>query len=473
MAIDMSKYVNLIKNVGLFAFSNFAVKLITFFLVPLYTYYLSTAEYGITDMLSTVVWILTPLGTLSVADATLRFCIEKKDNARSYASVGFGITLFSCLVVACLLPCLDISFFGGLGEHKLWFLLCYAAMSFQGYFSSLSRGVGQVSVMAVASAFSAIINIVCTIPTIVLWGWGVNGFFVSLFLGNVAGCAWYLVVGKLYRYLTFDKSFIADLKPMLRYSIPLVPNALFWWMIQGINRFFITGMIGIAASGIFAAASKIPSLLKLLTGVFEQAWSLSAFQEFKSKDSSRFFNLIYHIYNSCLATCIAILIPLSQWIASFFLQKDFFSAWVLVPTLLISFYYSTLNAFYGSIYTSSMKTRFLFVTTMIGGIVCVFFNYIFLLAYGLIGACVASAISNAVVWILRVSDSRKIIEIRLNLISVILTNIVLIAMAFMTSLQVENWLILDIFLIGIMILVHSVELKPYIRILKNKIMLRK
>ena len=110
---------------------------------------------------------------------------------------------------------------------------------------------------------------------------------------------------------------------------------------------------------------------------------------------------------------------------------------------------------------------------MIGGIVCVFFNYIFLLAYGLIGACVASAISNAVVWILRVSDSRKIIEIRLNLISVILTNIVLIAMAFMTSLQVENWLILDIFLIGIMILVHSVELKPYIRILKNKIMLRK
>lgn len=78
MAIDMSKYVNLIKNVGLFAFSNFAVKLITFFLVPLYTYYLSTAEYGITDMLSTVVWILTPLGTLSVADATLRFVSRRK-----------------------------------------------------------------------------------------------------------------------------------------------------------------------------------------------------------------------------------------------------------------------------------------------------------------------------------------------------------------------------------------------------------
>ena len=46
----MSKYVDLIKNIGLFTLSNFAVKLVAFQLVPLYTYYLSTAEYGVTDM---------------------------------------------------------------------------------------------------------------------------------------------------------------------------------------------------------------------------------------------------------------------------------------------------------------------------------------------------------------------------------------------------------------------------------------
>lgn len=466
----MSKYIDLIKNVGLFAFSNFAVKLITFFLVPLYTFYLSASEYGITDMLSTVVWILTPLGTLSIADATLRFCIEKKDNAKRYASIGLGVTLLSCLVVACLLPCLDISIFGGLGQYKLWFLLCYTAMSLQGYFSNLSRGVGQVSVMAVASAVSSVVNIACTIPTIVLWGWGIDGFFVSLFLGNVVGCLWYLCFGKLYRYLTFwEKDFIEDLKPMLRYSIPLVPNALFWWMTQGINRFFITGMIGIAASGMFAAASKIPSMLKLVTSVFEQAWSLSAFQEFKARDSSRFFNFVYHIYNAGLVICVAVLIPLSQSISSFFLQKEFYQAWNLVPVLLMSFYFSALNAFYGSIYTASMKTRFLFVTTMIGGIVCVILNYVFLNLWGLIGACIASSVGNAIVWILRVFDSRRIIKININIPIMLITGSLLIIMVIITDTQVDKWIIFDIILAILLIIFQCAAIKPSLSLLKAKL----
>ena len=74
----MSRYIDLIKNIGLFTLSNFAVKLVAFLLVPLYTYYLSTAEYGVTDMLTTTVNMLVPLATLSVADATLRFCVIKK-----------------------------------------------------------------------------------------------------------------------------------------------------------------------------------------------------------------------------------------------------------------------------------------------------------------------------------------------------------------------------------------------------------
>ena len=47
------------------------------------------------------------------------------------------------------------------------------------------------------------------------------------------------------------------LKKMLLYSVPLMPNAIFWWVGTSVNRFFITSMLGIGASGLFAAASKI------------------------------------------------------------------------------------------------------------------------------------------------------------------------------------------------------------------------
>ena len=44
----MNKYRTLLLNIGLFGINTVATKLITFLLVPLYTYYLSTKEFGIT-----------------------------------------------------------------------------------------------------------------------------------------------------------------------------------------------------------------------------------------------------------------------------------------------------------------------------------------------------------------------------------------------------------------------------------------
>ena len=57
-----------------------ATKLITFLLVPLYTTYMSAGEYGLTDMSITVISLLTPLVTLDVAEAAVRFIVG--DRAR-------------------------------------------------------------------------------------------------------------------------------------------------------------------------------------------------------------------------------------------------------------------------------------------------------------------------------------------------------------------------------------------------------
>lgn len=75
---------------------------------------------------------------------------------------------------------------------------------------------------------------------------------------------------------------------MIIYALPLIPNNLFWWLSTGINRLFITGMLGIAASGMFAAASKIPGLLNTAYMVFQQAWQLSAYQEVKRQKNRKF-----------------------------------------------------------------------------------------------------------------------------------------------------------------------------------------
>lgn len=73
----MNKYKYLFKNIGLLTLSNFATKLLSFFLVPLYTSVLTTGQYGTYDLFNTTIGVLIPILTLNILDAILRFGMDK------------------------------------------------------------------------------------------------------------------------------------------------------------------------------------------------------------------------------------------------------------------------------------------------------------------------------------------------------------------------------------------------------------
>lgn len=130
----MSKYKELFLNIGLFALNTVSTKIITFLLVPLYTYYLDKTQYGITDMAITVIGLVTPLATLSIADSTLRYALDDSQNADAYIVIGLRITILSCILVVLMSPVLNLEIFGGLGQYKLLFILSYTVSSFQQFF---------------------------------------------------------------------------------------------------------------------------------------------------------------------------------------------------------------------------------------------------------------------------------------------------------------------------------------------------
>lgn len=465
----MNKYTTLLKNIGLFTVSNIALKLITFFLIPLYTSQLSTSEYGIVDMLNTVIFMVMPLATLSISDAVLRFCIEDKGNNKLYATAGFAIVTISCMIMILFLPLLDIDFFGGLGRYKGWFLLCYITLAFQTLFSNIARGVNKVAVMATASVLSSAVNIISVIVALQIFHYKISGVFLSVVLGNCAACLYYCLVGKIHHYFTFHcGGYKQILKKLLIYSLPLIPNSLSWWMTQNINRFFITGILGIGISGMYAAAAKIPSILSLLTSVFDQAWSLSAFQEFKHQNKVLFFRAIFTIYNAFLIVFVAVMIIFSRQISFLLLKNNFYHAWVLIPMLLIAFYYMALNSFWGSIYTSSMKTKYLFVTTLIGAVLCVLLTFIFVHSWGAIGACIASAVSSAITWMLRFINSRKIMQTFVNKTWLITSQAMVITLAIVNSFSLlsrEPLYFFNAVALLVLILIQLQQTLPYSRIL--------
>ena len=149
--------------------------------------------------------------------------------------------------------------------------------------------------IAVSSILASVIDIVIAFPLFSIIKCGIYVYFISTTLVYFSGIAYYLASGYNLAYLHFHGIKGSTYSSMLSYSLRWL-NTLFWWAAQSINRFFITGMLGIAASGLFAAASQLSSFLNLISSILQQAWNVSAFQENDGKDRSNIYDTVFPIY---------------------------------------------------------------------------------------------------------------------------------------------------------------------------------
>ena len=450
----MEKYKNLILNIGLFSLNTISTKLITFLLVPLYTYFLTAAQYGITDMSLTLVGLIVPVATLSIGDATTRYIIDDPNDQERYISIGFWVTTFGCLLMFTLLPVLDIPIFGGLGDYKWFYMVYFISLNFNSYMGNVARGLNRIKLMTVASIASSLVSASTAGILIGLLDWKVEGYFVSLILGGTTSIMIYLIFGHFRHCINFPK-FKRDrkyLKIMLLYSIPLIPNSIFWWIGTGINRFFITAILGIGSSGLFAAAGKIPNILNLISSTFWQAWSLSAFQQFKKSDTGRFYSNVFTVFRSVCFVTASVLILGAPWLASVLLQKSFYEAWCIVPILVLAFLFNAFAGFYGTIFTASMKTTYLLTSTIMASLAVIVATYLLLPVMGLQGAAWALVASNLLMYVMRMFRASSIMTIKVNWPLMIASTLLLTLQVCVMSWKLSNYMILAaIIFIGICI----------------------
>lgn len=444
------KYKKLMTNTALFAVNALSTKLISFVLVPLYTACMSAGEYGIVDMAQTVVNLVTPIATLSIADAAIRFMIKDRERSDEYSAISFGITILSIPVVCALTPLLNFSVFGGLGHYGIWFIASYATGALLGLMGQVARGLDEVRLIPFSAFCSSVVTLAGAFLCISLAGLGIRGYFISLCMGQIVGIAVFVIGGesgksilrglkKIYHRISLHESAKPYVSQMMKYSLPLVPNSLFWWIGTSVSRLFITGMLGIAASGLYAAASKVPNLLNTAYSIFLQAWQLSAFQELDSEGVERFYSTVFRILQASMSILCSVLSLLSPAIASLLLQGETYSSWPMIPILLLANLFSLYSSFYGTVYTSTMHTDFIMKTTVVVAAATALLTPLMLTLFGLAGACVATAVSQAFVAVVRAIDSRKYISFDPGARTLSVTTAVLVLQAVVTTTQLNCW----------------------------------
>lgn len=411
----MSRYKYLFKNIGLLTLSSFATKLLSFFLVPLYTNVLTTTEYGTYDLFSSTIGVLLPILTLNIQEAVLRFSLDKKKSQDAIVSISAKYLLISNTIVAIGLCINKLFVFSSIvSEYSVLFFLMFLVQSLSGVMSCYVRGIDKVTDLSISSVITSIVTIACNILFLVFLKWGLIGYFVANIIGPLVQCVYLIFRSNYIKHIKQTK-FSLEEKEMTSYSKPLIANSIAWWVNNVSDRYVIVFFCGLAENGIYSVAGKIPSILNVFQNIFNQAWTLSAVKDFDSDDKDGFFSNTYRAYN-CLMTIICSgIILFDKPLAKFLYAKDFYVAWKYVPWLTIAILFGALSGYVGGFFSAVKDSKIFATSTTIGAVVNLILNFIFTPFYGAMGAAVATAISYLLVWAFRFFQSKKYITLRVNI----------------------------------------------------------
>lgn len=458
----MTKTKKLLINTIIFGIGNIGSKLILIILIPVYTFYLSTEQYGYVDLITTIITLVIPTLSLCISEAVLRFVLDGKNNHVVIFNTGLVTVAVSSVII------LLIGFIVDNIIHIEYLLLITIVLIFQMISIFLSQYIKGLQKNIIYSLNSIILSFLILSFTLILFKMDLDvlyAYFLAQLLAYMLSIVFIIIFAGILKSISFTKFNINILKSMVNYSFPLIPNQLMWWVMNLSDRFFISFFLGLSGNGIYAIASKIPSILNIVSGVFIQAWQISAIEEKDSRERNIFFSNVFNNLSSFVLIIISIILCVLKEIINYFLAESYNGVWRYVPFLLLSLLFSNFSMFIGMNYLANMKTSGIFKTSIYGAIINIALNFLLIPQYGINGASISTMLSFLVVWIIRMKETKHFVQIKVDWMTMI-SSIIFILLQIVCLYF--NLIILNYFLLGIIILFNIKYIKPWLKIIINR-----
>lgn len=398
-----SKY--LLKNTVIFALGNFSTKLIAFFLVPFYTYVLTTEEYGVINLIFTLATLIGPFLMVNLQDAVRRFALESNADHKAILTIEWGVIIVGHLFGLLLIPLAKM--YAPISSYSLELYFYIVSLSANTIFLEYLRGIEKMKAYSICSVLSSLIIAVLNIFFLTWMQLGVSGYFLAYIIAFTFSSLIAIIIGKQYtvfREWKWDKTLFRN---MIKFSIPMIPNSLLWWVSSSSDHIMVTHFINAAANGIYTVSYKIPTLISTVSNIFMQAWQISAIKENDSKDNDDFSNIMFDGYIRFITLFTGFLLVIIKPFMYIYVNPSFVEAWKYTPVLIIGYAFSTLGTFVGTPYYVYKDMKGNMFSAASGAIINVILNAILIPTLGIQGASIATCFSYIVVFIYRVFDTRK------------------------------------------------------------------
>lgn len=448
-----NKYQLLAGNTVKLGLGTFGSKLLVFLMVRFYTEYLSPADYGTADLITQTANLLIPLVSLGITDAVFRFAMDAAEDSKSVFTLGLTVIAAGCaiLVVLACLPRSDAF------EDTAWLIAAFIiASNLHTLCAQFIRARGEMSLFAVQGLINTALVIGLNILFLAVFHLGVTGYVLSTALADFL-CTLYLIFrARLWRFLV-KRPAGGLLVRMLRYCIPLIPTATFWWITSVSDRYMITAWLGSAANGIYAVSAKLPTILTVLSSVFMEAWLFSAVTERQDGETShlQFYSSVWRTFVAGMVLSASGVIAFSQLAVRILAEEEFFSAWQYVPVLCLAMVFAAFSTFLSSVYVVSKKSTLSLWTALLGAGSNVVLNLLLIPRIGILGAALATLNSYVLVFLVRAVSIRRLLPFSLAIPVVVLDAFLLTGQALMLTLQLPGWIPAQVFCLALLLILNG------------------
>ncbi|MBE6600948.1 MAG: hypothetical protein E7637_00360 [Ruminococcaceae bacterium] len=420
----MSRSKKLASNTLLIGVGTVGSKLLVFLLMPFYTAWLTTAEFGTAELLTSTANLLIPIACLGITNGIFRFAADRSSNkaevfSSGVALLGMGLAGFVFLSPLLLL----VKYF----SSYYFLILAYVLVAnLQSVCAQYVRAIDDTRLFAIQGIFNTALTVVFNVLFLAVFDFGLIGYVLSVIVGNLVTVAFLVWRAKLWRVFRPSAVRWQLIKEMLIFSLPLVPTTVCWLITDLSDRYMVTAICGEAATGIYSASYKIPTLVNLASGIFMQAWQLSAVAESSDEsECSRFYSQVFGGFLSLAFLGSAGLIVCSQLFTGILLNSAYADAWQYMPTLLCAVAFEAVVSFLATVYMVKKKSMHSFLTAMIGTVLNVVLNLLLIPRLEAAGAAIATMVSYGAVLAVRLVDVRRLMRFDMHVLR-LLVNVLLL-----------------------------------------------
>lgn len=434
----MNEGKRLVKNTLILAVAGVATKLITFFLLPVYTAALSTSDYGIYDYTLNLSNFLIPIITLLLDEAMFRFLIDCKgiNEKQKVFTTAFllelgGIGVFSVVMLV----------IGRVVNYPylnwLWAYITAGTISF--LINPFLRGQGNYKIYAIYNGLISICMSILSVLFLFLFGKNVYSLFLASIISFLISAAIVCIYIRIWKYIKIGNFSVQQAGIMIRYSLPLIPNRLSWVVIGIVDRIILLNLMGSASAGIYAIANRFPLIMDSIYGFFSTAWQESASRSLNNETKTQFYNQTYQYMQRLVLSINALLCAGMPFLFSIMIHSNYNDALNYIPILLIATIFSEMASFYGGVFYAYKDTRLIGKSTVAAAILKVVITIVLIKEIGIYGCAFSTLISNIILCVYRRAKLHPYVSLQENRRDIFISG-VLLALAVCSCYLFNHWL---------------------------------